>query len=101
MTDLQCPATVILAAPGTALPDWLAGVFTPGAEDLRRAVDELSDLYRGETIAVLAPAGAIAAALGGEVELPVTVAVDSSGWTRVPNPALPAGAPGGSRSPGR
>jgi hypothetical protein len=85
VSDLQCPATVILATPGMALPATVAEVFTPevaGGAALCAEVDALSDLHRGETIAVLAPAAAIAAALGlaEPPDQPVTVDIDSSGW---------------------
>ena len=86
MTDLQCPATVILAAPDMTLPAAVAEVFTPevkGGAALRAEVDALSDLHRGETIAVLAPAATLAAALGlaAPPDAPVVVDIDSSGWT--------------------
>ena len=86
MSDLQCPATVILATPGMTLPAAVAEVFTPDASDgaaLRAEVDALSDLHRGETIAVRAPPAAIAAALGlaEAPDEPVAVEVDSAGWT--------------------
>ena len=112
MSDLQCPATVVLLAPGmtTALRP-LAGVFAagtpppsaaalaaaadcrlavldaPDAPALRRRIDELSDLHRGETIAVVAPPDLLAALLGRQAT-PAVVEIDSSGWT-VRAPATP------------
>lgn len=94
MSDLQCPATVVLVAPGVlarvgaaaiAAGENLAGTFDVNVADgatLRQRVDELADLYRGETIVVVAPADAIRTALGagGAVDQPVAVAVDSTGW---------------------
>jgi hypothetical protein len=50
---------------------------------LRAGVDDLSDLYRGETVAVVASADMIGDVLGRAQaeEEPVAVAIDSSGWT--------------------
>jgi hypothetical protein len=85
LSDLQCPATVILAAPGMTLPAAVAEVYTPDASDgaaLRAEVDALSDLHRGETIAVLAPPATLAAALGlpEPPDHAITLEIDSSGW---------------------
>lgn len=94
MSDLQCPATVVLVAAdvlarvGAAaivVGQHLAGTFDVDVADgaaLRRRVDELADLYRGETILVVAPLDAICTALAvsGALDQPVTVAVDSDGW---------------------
>jgi hypothetical protein len=91
VADLQCPAIVILAPAGAEVPARAAEVFTmdaaAGGAALRERVAELSDLHRGETICVVAPARAIAEALGLDdpVDSPVTVAVDSSGWTLAPS----------------
>jgi hypothetical protein len=55
---------------------------------LRRGIDELSDLHRGETVWVVAPPALIGEALGrGPAPRgPVTVAIDSSGWTVIERP---------------
>jgi hypothetical protein len=86
--DLQCPAYVVLAAPGEDVSAIVAGhavagefAVTGAGAELRARVDELSDLYRGETIVVVAPPEVIRETVG--VSGPVTVAVDSSGWTVV------------------
>jgi len=81
MSDLQCPATVILLSRAASESDagrrllagpHVAGVFIArdivDAAALRRFLDELSDLHRGETIAVV-------------TEEPVTVEPRGSGWT--------------------
>jgi hypothetical protein len=121
MSDLQCPAVVLLIARELLTTDevtaafrgkHLAGVFvassitdevdlsaaTRVAEGAGRtferltvgsaraglidAINQLSDLYRGETIAVVADAKTISGALGWDSAptAPVTVAIDSSGW---------------------
>jgi hypothetical protein len=53
------------------------------AATLRRALNELSDVYRGETIVVVAPRAMIRELVGSVADLakPVLVAIDSSGWT--------------------
>lgn len=122
MSDLQCPATVLLV-PGRVLDPGvlgsslsgrrLSGVFVvpsivedpeahatarhlaasgscpietmPGVVDaasLEAAVDDLSDLFRGETIAVVAPSTSIEAVLGlaGGESRPIAVAIDGDGW---------------------
>ena len=119
MSDLQCPATVLLIArellvtglDATAMRARnLASVFVasstseplPAAaglaqeagckleplpnistgDDLSEALDHLSDLHRGETIAVVADAQHIRSALGWNraPTAPVAVAIDASGW---------------------
>ncbi len=52
---------------------------------LRRAIKDLSDRYRGETIAVIASADMIANVLGiaSPTTAPVTLAIDAEGWTIV------------------
>lgn len=52
---------------------------------LARAIDDLADLHRGETIAIVASAGAIRDALGlaRAPADPVTVTIDGSGWSVV------------------
>jgi hypothetical protein len=49
---------------------------------LARAIEDLSDVYRGETIIVVAPRDLLRALLGraSESMKPVTVAIDSDGW---------------------
>jgi len=117
MSDLQCPAKVVLAvlemlpslagerysgvyaAPAVAADpvgraavsgfaaqancrlDTLADA-TDGAS-LRRSVQDLSDVYRGETIAVVAPRELIREAIGRAADSPqpIVVSIDSSGWT--------------------
>ena len=93
MSDLQCPATVVLVGSGRleaeATRRVLAGravaaVFDlapPDGPALRRSVDDLSDLHRGETIVVVAAPRTIADALGMTRDGQVVVAVDSDGWT--------------------
>jgi hypothetical protein len=114
MSDLQCPATLILLTPETAavsdvgeyrlslvifahdLPLARAAALSLGGqrgyeakaadithgEALRARIAELSDMYRGEQVAVVASAQAICEAL----RLPapptaaVALAVDSDGW---------------------
>jgi hypothetical protein len=123
MSDLQCPAIVLLiprellgTLDGDAMRrNNLAGVFAPassmteadrsaaehlaqragcrlerlanasGSDDLAQAVSQLSDLYRGENVAVIADAQLIRAALGFERAPtgPVAIAVDASGWAVV------------------
>ena len=109
MTDLQCPATFFLVALETARGEarHLAGVYATQADAaavrfaeaggcaleilsdvadgpaLVQRIDELADLHRGETVAVLAPREMLEDALeraGADDEPPVTVAIDSSGW---------------------
>lgn len=64
---------------------------------LASAMESLADLHRGETIAVLAPAGVIEAALGvtevGDDAFAVTI--DFDGWSvkRVPNTRGGTGTP--------
>jgi hypothetical protein len=47
---------------------------------LRAAVEQLSDLFRGETIVVVAATNMLRDALAPMSELPITVAIDSDGW---------------------
>jgi hypothetical protein len=131
MSDLQCPATVLLIARallgsadvGPRLADRrLAGLFMESSvaadphavafvtrlaeqgdhpvevltsardsTSLARAIDQLSDLYRGETIAVVAPDSTLRdllAAAAAPTEL-VVVAIDSSGWRVTHGPGAP------------
>jgi len=121
MSDLQCPATILLMAresiasggPVILEARHLSGVFVasavaadPGglaatarlAEEgawrlttmpdvsdgasLARAIEELADLHRGETVAVVATRDMIQDLLGEASvgEDPITIAVDGSGW---------------------
>ena len=117
MSDLQCPAVILLFTPeaiagselrGRRLSGLVAassiaersrareeaerlateqgcGVETAeiaGGAALVEQIAELADLYRGETVAVVAPPEAICDALE-RVDPPtdvVAIAVDSSGW---------------------
>lgn len=123
MSDLQCPAQVVLAAremlpsltgerfsavyvlPAIAADpagraaasgfaaqvncrlDTLADAIDGAG--LRRALQELSDIYRGETIAVIAPRDLLREAIGRAAESaqPIVVSIDSSGWTVLGPPA--------------
>ena len=123
MSDLQCPATILLIAPdsiasrgapailGAARP---SGVFVasavaadPGAlaaatalagasacrltivpdladgPGLARALQELADLHRGETIALLATRAMMEELLGKRSAGadPIAITVDASGWS--------------------
>jgi hypothetical protein len=59
----------------------LAGVAD--AASLRDAVEQLSDLHRGETLVVVAPPELIQGALASSRPSPVVVAIDSDGWVVV------------------
>lgn len=105
MSDLQCPATILLLTPETAaisdMRDYrlalvlmareLAAISfnteveradLPHAEALRAHIAELADSYRGEQVAIVVSAPAICELL----RLPaapvaaITLAVDSDGW---------------------
>lgn len=111
MSDLQCPATILLIAdeslrssrPGLAKSGHLAAVFIASAvaadldplaaatrlagvadgATLAQAMEDLADLHRGETIAIVAPREMIQHALGTS-EPPadlVAVDIDASGWS--------------------
>jgi hypothetical protein len=127
MSDLQCPATVLLVplascasgacarsfdgrrlsgyfvdASIAANPDELAairrlaeasncpveivGALNDGTS-LAQTLEQLSDLYRGETIALVTTAGVIRSLLGYAhlPTEPITVAIDSSGWVVTDN----------------
>jgi hypothetical protein len=47
----------------------------------RRALDELSDAYRGEAIVAVAPSAMIREIVGAAGGKPVRLEIDSSGWT--------------------
>lgn len=104
MGDLQCPANILLVAieSGAAILEstQLAGVFVAsqvadasaisGARldvadgaGLARAIEELADLYRGETIALVTTSDLIAEMLGltSPGTGPIAIAVDDSGWS--------------------
>jgi hypothetical protein len=122
MSDLQCPATVLLVprdscasgacarsfgarrlsgcfvdaaiaanpdelaaisrlAEGSNCPVEILGALNDGAS-LAQTLEQLSDLYRGETIALVTTA-AVIRSLSGSARLPtepIAVAIDSSGW---------------------
>ena len=88
MTDLQCPAIVVLIAGDAAAPSWLSRVAAEfvvdgDAADLGRLVEESTDLFRGETFVVRAALSRIREILrkrGIPSDPPVAVEVDSSGW---------------------
>ncbi|HKE14948.1 MAG TPA: hypothetical protein VKB80_08800 [Kofleriaceae bacterium] len=122
MSDLQCPATILLFAPESVAAGGaqailearhLSGVFVASAvaadpsggaaaamladerawrlstlpdvadgASLARAIDDLADLHRGETIAVVGSRDMIQDMLGDDSAGPdpITIAVDSSGW---------------------
>jgi len=117
MSDLQCPARVVLATCDT-LPQLASGRYSgvfvaPAVESaasdlraaselarhagceiqrlqdaidgakLRRALNELSDVYRGETIVAVVPEAMLREVIGGarDCAKPVFVAIDSDGWT--------------------
>jgi hypothetical protein len=96
VSDLQCPARFLLLtgpAAETAWPGRLAGAPVAATHDLGDGVDgsglfaaleEWSDLYRGETVVVrLAPeaAGALPGWLRDrEVDGVIAVEVDADGW---------------------
>jgi hypothetical protein len=123
MSDLQCPAKVVLAA-REMLPsltgERFSGVYVVPAiaadpagraavsgfaaqancqldtladaidgASLRRSLQELSDVYRGETIAVVAPRALVREAIGRAADStqPIVVSIDSSGWTVLAPPA--------------
>jgi hypothetical protein len=123
MSDLQCPAKVVLAhremLPSLA-GERFSGVYVAPAiaadpassaaasgfaaqvncrldtlveaidgASLRRSLQELSDIYRGETIAVIAPSALIREAIGRAADSaqPIVVSIDSSGWTVLGPPA--------------
>jgi hypothetical protein len=110
MSDLHCPATVILASPESIragrVPRPLTSVFVAAplashpaaaelarsfgfavevlaaavdAKALREAVNEVADNHRGYTVAVVASRAMIEQIVGRDD--PVTVTIDSSGWT--------------------
>ena len=118
MSDLQCPAKVVLAA-REMLPslagERFSGVYVAAATvadpagraaasgfaaqancqleiladatdgaSFRRSLQDLSDVYRGETIAVIAPRELMREAIGRAADSaqPIVVSIDSSGWTR-------------------
>jgi hypothetical protein len=84
VSDLQCPAIVILTARddgAAARPgEHVAGVFRVGGDGaaLRREIDALADRHRGETVTVVAPAAAIAELMGDGRD--VRLSIDAAGW---------------------
>lgn len=104
MSDLQCPATVVFvpdAARAASLPGSrfrVADVREFSAADdaaqLDSFVSEVSDEFRGECVAVVAPAEVVRAALGRRgIPIPAadsgagSEAADSSGGTEGGEPA--------------
>ncbi len=119
MSDLQCPAKVVLAVhdrPPSLAGQRFSGVFlapdvaadaealaaasgfaeqancafdTLGdardAASLVRTLQELSDVYRGETIVVLTSEAMLRDAIGRAADSaqPIVLSIDSSGWTVV------------------
>lgn len=90
MTDLQCPAVVVLLGIGAPEPAWLGRlaiaetIDVPAQADVHALVDDVADRFRGETVVLAAPVSDVVAALrahgiGGAP--PVVVGVDSEGWT--------------------
>jgi hypothetical protein len=115
VSDLQCPARVVLAT-SEVLPslagERYSGVFVVAAvasdphalaaatafaqqvncelerieavdgQAFKRALDELSDVYRGEAIVAVAPLAMIREVVGraADAAKPVHVEIDSSGW---------------------
>jgi hypothetical protein len=121
MSDLQCPATIVLIARESIASGGgaeilagrqVSGVFVASAVEpsglaaagladerrlstlpdvadaasLARAIEDLADLHRGETIAVVATRDMIQEMLGdaGVRTDPITIAVDDSGWSVSP-----------------
>jgi hypothetical protein len=117
MSDVQCPAVILLLTPDTIdAPELhdrrLSGVVVAqtlqehsrtiakaqqhatangcklefanisDAAGLEQQANQLADLYRGETIAVVAPSEAICAAFHRTTPptQPIAVAIDNSGW---------------------
>lgn len=94
MSDLQCPATVILLDVHAQAPVWLsrfrvAAEFEAGeAAGLLRLVEESADLFRGETFVVRAPFEDTRDALrqrGIPSAPPAVVELDSGGWRLAPD----------------
>lgn len=114
MSDLQCPATIVLLTPETAAvsdmrvhrlslllvarhlapSDLSYGCETKAADladrdALLRAIAELADMYRGEQVAILAGAPVICEALHlpAPPRAAIVLAVDSDGWQFVASAA--------------
>lgn len=94
MTDLQCPATVVLLANQAPVPAWLGRLRVAGEYEIQghaallALVADAADLFRGETFVVSAPSADGQQALrqqGLPTVLPAVVEVDSSGWRLVPD----------------
>lgn len=93
MTDLQCPATVVLLADLAPPPLWLGRVRVAAEFEIQgiaaviALVEDSADLFRGETFVVRAPSADLSAALRQwsiPAALPAVVEVDFSGWRVVP-----------------
>jgi hypothetical protein len=81
MSDLHCPAIVILTTRGGARHgEHVAGVFgvDGDAAALRREIDALADLHRGETVVVVATPAALTELMGGDDD--VRLSIDAAGW---------------------
>ena len=89
MTDLQCPARVLVARHGARTPD-VAAVYTWSAADVgdvRASLDAIADRHRGESVlvlvseperaAVLAWAGSLGNAADDDA---LVLEGDASGW---------------------
>lgn len=109
MTDLQCPAVLLLGEdPRAVLEGRALGPVGPGAEivclpqdddPLRRAaaedalVDELVDTRRGESVVLEAEPARLRELLrrrGCPPELPARIEADSDGWRRTESAGQPA-----------
>ena len=93
VSDLQCPATVVLMERGMPDPDWLsryrtAGRFdAAGGTDLRSTLDGIADEYRGETVVVSAARADLVELLGRlglAARLPAVLDIDADGWRPAP-----------------
>lgn len=105
MSDLQCPATILLLTPETAAGSDLSeyrlalvvraqdlaahsfsaetkGADIPNAQALATLIAELADQYRGEQVAILANAQTICDLLSRPMPptAAIAIAVDSDGW---------------------
>lgn len=84
MSDLQCPAIVILTVCGArgdgARGEHVAGTFRIGGDAvaLRREIDALADLHRGETVVVVATPAALTELMGEDRD--VRLSIDAAGW---------------------
>ena len=93
MSDLQCPATVVLVERGSTDPSWLsrfriAGRFdADGSTDLQSTLEGIADEYRGETVVASAARADLVELLGRlglAVRLPAVLDIDADGWRPAP-----------------